>query len=139
MTAAPGRRRADWRSRLVAAIEAHRHQPFAWGSNDCALFVADCIEAMTGADPAGAVRGRYDTEEGARAVLVALGHADVAALAAAALPEIPPGRARMGDVAIVEAAGQVSLGIFNGATIMVLAPSGVGSLAFTAARRAFRV
>jgi len=38
---------------------------FSWGSNDCALFAADAIQAQTGVDIAEKFRGRYRTELGA--------------------------------------------------------------------------
>lgn len=42
-----------------------RGMPFAWGSNDCALFAADAIEAITGTDIAAEFRGKYTNELGA--------------------------------------------------------------------------
>lgn len=38
----------DWPERLAAYVEARRHRPFAWGSNDCVLFAAGALDAMTG-------------------------------------------------------------------------------------------
>lgn len=54
-------------------LEAHLHDflaerqdvPFAWGLNDCAIFAADAILAMTGTDIAEDFRGRYTSEVGA--------------------------------------------------------------------------
>jgi hypothetical protein len=43
--------------------------PFAWGRNDCALFAADGIEAITGVDIAGDFRGKYSDEASAMALI----------------------------------------------------------------------
>jgi hypothetical protein len=46
-------------------LMARRDIPFAWGTNDCATFCADAIEAITGTDIAAEFRGRYENELGA--------------------------------------------------------------------------
>lgn len=52
----------DWPSRLSRTIEASFDKPFVYGEHDCGLFCADCIEAVTGVDPAAGWRGRYGNE-----------------------------------------------------------------------------
>lgn len=42
-----------------------RQMPFVWGQNDCALFAADGILAITGVDIALEFRDRYSDETGA--------------------------------------------------------------------------
>lgn len=49
----------DWLDRLHSHFEAHRRAPIDWGTNDCALFTANGIKAMTGVDVAVWFRGRY--------------------------------------------------------------------------------
>ena len=44
-------------------------EPFEWGKNDCALWVASYIEVMTGYDPAKSLRGRYKTALGCQRLL----------------------------------------------------------------------
>lgn len=56
----------DWPERLAAFIEQRRKMPFAWGSNDCALFAADAVCAITGVDLGEPFRGRYDDEASLR-------------------------------------------------------------------------
>lgn len=134
------KRRPNWRSALVAEIEAHRREPFAWGTRDCALFAADCVRAMVGIDLAAGFRGRYTSERSALEVIAEVGADDLPGLAASLLPEIEPRHARLGDIAAMRASdGRWSLGIVNGAVIMVLRPDGVGTVPFGAAVRAFRV
>ena len=43
--------------------------PFAWGANDCALFAADGIKAITGVDIASDFRGKYTNEASALALI----------------------------------------------------------------------
>lgn len=62
-------RNSDWEERLANKLEQKRDVPFKWGSNDCALFAADCVLSMTGVDPAEAFRGLYDTKTGAAQAL----------------------------------------------------------------------
>lgn len=42
---------------------------FAWGENDCLMFVAGWVREVTGTDPGARWRGTYSTEAGAKAVL----------------------------------------------------------------------
>jgi hypothetical protein len=67
------KRNENWQQALNKTVEAARERPFSWGKHDCCLFAADCVEAMTGADPMEFIRGQYADEEGARDVLKTLG------------------------------------------------------------------
>ena len=51
----------DWQTRMEAFVRERMHQPFAWGSNDCAIFASDCVMAITGQDPAPAGLRRHRT------------------------------------------------------------------------------
>ena len=87
--------------RLEALLKARREQAFAWGSNDCCMWAADVVQAVTGTDPAADLRGRYSTEGEAHSVIDAAG--GLAALAAARLgPEVPVLCARAGDVGLLQ-------------------------------------
>src|SRR5258708_4686376 len=63
------KRLEDWVVRLEAFIKERTAQPFKWGSQDCCLFAADAIEAITGVDLAADFRGKYSGAETAKAVL----------------------------------------------------------------------
>lgn len=62
-------RAPDWEERLAVLLDRKSEEPFRWGSNDCALFAADAIRAMTGGDPGEAFRGQYDSRAGSAAAL----------------------------------------------------------------------
>jgi len=130
----------DWRARLSASIEARRRSLHVYGGNDCGLFVADCIAAMTGIDIAADFRGRYDSLASAVTMLQAAGYADLCEVLAARLEEIHPSRARAGDVMAFDSSPTGwALGIVNGERVTVLRPDGLGTVLRTQAQRAFRV
>jgi hypothetical protein len=91
----------NWEAALRARVEAARARPFAWGANDCALFAADCVEAMTGVDLAAAFRGKYASPSGARRALMRYGEGSLEATVTAILGEpVAATLARRGDVVL---------------------------------------
>ena len=126
----------DWRPRLVAYLEEVRARPFAYGSHDCALFVAGAVQAMTGFDAAAGFRDRYDSLKGGLKLLT---KGDHVALVARLLAEVPPSFAQVGDIAVIGQVGVPALGLFEGETILVLRDEGLGHMPRAAATQAFRV
>lgn len=55
----------NWVERLDAVFSDAAARPFAWGSHDCCLFAARCVEAMTGEHPMPDAVGAYKTKTGA--------------------------------------------------------------------------
>ncbi len=49
----------DWQERLEAVIIQAQAEPFAWGQNDCCLFVGRAAEAITGRDYTSKFVGQY--------------------------------------------------------------------------------
>lgn len=117
------RRFPDWPQRLYAAIEQRRRLPHAWGSNDCALMAADLVRAMTGEDFGAPFRGRYSDADGARAILAALGHPDLASLADSFLPRLE--RPRRGDVLLLPSRNGDYLAIAHSSGAIGPGPTGV--------------
>jgi len=128
----------DWRGRLAAYLAAEAQLPFEYGASDCALFAAGAVEAMTGIDQAAQYRRRYTTLRGGLRVLHAAGFIDHIAMTASLLPDVPPGRAQVGDIAVVQGDDGLSLGIINGAWVAVRMPNGVGHVPREMVRRAFK-
>lgn len=135
----PIQRRDDWRPALHEAIETTRREPFQWGERDCALFVADCVKAMTGLDLGFGFRGGYDDAVGAMKAIRRAGFQDLPAVAASFFEEIHPVRAAVGDIAAIETAEGWSLGIYGGPRVTVLRPDGLGSVDRSMVTKAFRV
>lgn len=128
-----------WRTALHEAVEAHRRVPFEYGRNDCALFAADCIKAMTGLDLASGFRGSYRSAGGAHRALKRAGHPDLVALAAHFFEEIPPMMAGAGDIAAFDTPDGWALGVVAGERVTVLGLDGLGTLDRLTAAKAFRI
>lgn len=105
-------RRASWPEDLAAFFEAHRELPFAWGSNDCALFAADAVLAMTGVDVAKDLRG-YTTELGAARLIAKVGGMKALALSCG-VKEKAAGFAQRGDVVLADMEGRETFGVVSG-------------------------
>lgn len=129
-------RRPDWRPRLVAYVEEVRALPFAYGTHDCALFVAGAVEVMTGFDAATGFRDRYDSLNGGLKLLT---KGDHVALLGRLLEEVPVAFAQVGDIAVIGQVGIRALGLFEGEMILVLRDEGLGHMPRSAATQAFRV
>ena len=60
-------------------LRDHFHKPFVWGENDCCLFAANGVLAITGVDIAADFRGKYtDLPSALRAIHDIAGGTDVA-------------------------------------------------------------
>lgn len=127
--------------RIVAALwREKRSEPFVWGSADCLHFASACAEAITGNDPARALKRRYSSETGARRVMVNEGWRTMGDVAASLLPAIPVAQACSGDWAHVEDEhGHDGLGVVCGHMIAVRSETGMGQMPIGQALRVFRV
>ena len=129
----------DWQIRLRSYLQAVTRTPFEPGSNDCALFLAGGVEAMTGVDYAMPYRGRYTTLRGGLRVLKKEGFEDHIDLARSHLPEKPVAFANVGDGAVVLDGNEPALGIVQGASVFVLTETGLGHVPLTAAATVLEV
>lgn len=133
----PQPRIREWQSALAEVVALRMAAPFEWGVNDCCLFAADCVLAMTGHDPAADARGSYSDERGAARVLKKLGGlAEIAAQRVG--DEIPPAMARVGDV-VLGKIDRECLGICGGETWHAPSASGLVASPMSTALRAWRV
>lgn len=129
-----------WRTALHEAIEEHRREPFVWGRRDCALFVADCVTAMTGVDVGRGFRGTYRTPLGAKRALKRAGFDDLLSLVVHFFNEIHPIEAAAGDIAAFPGIEtEWSLGIVAGERVTVLRVDGLGTVDRMTITRAFRI
>lgn len=140
MPAAPVTRREDWPERLLAFLEARRATPFAWGTNDCALFGADAALAMTDHDFAAPFRGRYTTARGALRELRRNGVENLAGYLTQVLGEpIAPTLARRGDVVMFEAVEGLALAVVAGSQAAAAGPGGLTWIPLACWQQAWRV
>lgn len=130
-------RRNDWQLRLEAFARSRASRPFAWGSNDCALFAADAVEAITGEHLCEDLRGYAGVRE---ALKMLKEHGGVRGIASRALGEpIPVRMAAIGDVVVVPAGKREALGICNGGTVIVPGPGGMVAVSMQQALAAWKV
>ena len=93
----------DWEARLSALVGERQREPFSWGSHDCALWGADAVHALTGADFGDAFRGKYSDAEGAALALRRYGAGTVIRTFDKHLHRTSPALAKRGDLARVKA------------------------------------
>lgn len=134
-------RHQDWEERLSLYLDRVADQPFEWGEHDCALFAADCVKAMTGADPAEAYRGKYDTARGAAEALREHGAGTLLKTLKAIFGEpISPHFAQRGDVVMRDATTTgICVGRFSWFVGQESGEQGLVHLPTAACRYAFRV
>jgi hypothetical protein len=120
--------------------------PFAWGSNDCALFAADAIEAITGMDIAADFRGLYRDEASAwkaiRKVCKGTTVEDAAVYCAEkfGLREWQyPLMARRGDLVVLPESGSIIAGVvhLNGRHLISVGEDGLKRFPITQVKRAW--
>jgi hypothetical protein len=131
------KRHNDWQLHLEAFVRERWTTPFSWGSNDCVLFAADAVQAMTGERLCPELRGQRDVRACLR-VLRDLG--DVRGIATRALGEpISPLMARIGDVVAVKTGKREALAVCNGGNALLPGPRGVAVYPMRDALAAWRV
>jgi len=133
------KRQANWQRGLRDEILKH-NQPFAWGTNDCSSFVADCVQAVTGTDVFSEFRGKYTDEKSALKIMhdvagsVRIEDAMAHVAALHGLKEISPYYAQPGDILLLPSAenNTLMLGIVghNAKDAHIVAEDGVKRLEF---------
>jgi len=132
-----GLRLRDWQSRLSACRAEHCDRPFAWGSQDCALWGADCVRAVTGEDPAADLRGTYTDAAGAARIIARLG--GLRAIADARLgARIVAAVAQPGDIGLVLSGGRECFSVCFGEVWVAPSVDGLENLQLDSVLLAWR-
>lgn len=126
-----------WEERLAEVVEAAQSRPFVWGSHDCCMFAAVCVDAITGSDLAD--RLGYTDETGAHAIIAQ--HGGLAEAVAHHLGESVDrwALARRGDVCLVPTEQGDGVGVCIGAQIAVAAERGLEHYPLHLAQRVWRI
>lgn len=115
-----------WPGILNKEIDKARDMPFEWGASDCALWVANVVEAMTGIDYAESFREKYTTKTGADRALQRYGLEQLAETVTGLLgAPIEARRARRGDVVMMPMDGIQSIGICLGRAVAFKSAEGL--------------
>jgi hypothetical protein len=123
-----------WEKRLTEYLQTVG--PFEWGTNDCCLFAANGVLAMTGIDYAQPYRG-YKTAKGALGKLKGIGVEGVATKAWG--EPIPVELAHRGDPVLLDSGEGLALGLCIGHKIAAIGPKGVLYLPMAVAIKAWSV
>lgn len=125
----------SWEKNLNAYLKTVG--PFEWGKNDCCLFAANAVEAMTGVDPAKKYRG-YKTKLGAAKKLKNIGIEGAWTEVLNGEP-INPKLCRRGDVVLFQNGQEQSVGVCLGTTFAAIAEEGLIMLSMDNAIMGWRV
>lgn len=100
---------ADWQQALAEYIASKRDEPFEYGKNDCCMFAAGAVLAITGTDPVPEYRGKYDSLKTSVKVLKEIGGGRLDKVMDDKFPTIPIGKAQRGDLVwFVDSVGVVA-------------------------------
>lgn len=141
----PALRRDGWERRLAVYLAAAEAREFGWGSFDCCLFAAGCVNAVTGVDPAAGHRGKYrSAAQATRLMQRAGGLAKLVDQLCTRVGMAPcaPSFARRGDVVLLEAqdASPAAVGICMGAVALApQEPRGLTAVTMARAVRAWHI
>jgi hypothetical protein len=92
-------RLSDWEMQLSEYVLSKKNQPFEYGVNDCCLFAAGAVEAMTGENPIPEFIGAYDSLKTSIKALKTIGAGTLEKTMDAKFTEIQIGYAQTGDLA----------------------------------------
>lgn len=128
----------NWELRLSKTVEERLYEPFVWGSNDCVMFAADCLEAMTGVALVLHLQCTWDSECEAIRAIVKVGGLAVA-IERIGLTEVPPLFAQRGDLVLHRRDGTDALAICLGNQLAGPSESGLLFFGLECGVRAWRV
>jgi hypothetical protein len=103
---------AIWEQALSDYISSKRDEPFQYGVNDCCMFAAGAVEAMTGVDPMEEFKGTYSDLRGSIKALKEIGDGDLETTLDSKFEEVAISHAQRGDLAFFDESVGVIMGGF---------------------------
>jgi hypothetical protein len=103
---------AIWEEALSDYISNKRDEPFQYGVNDCCMFAAGAVEAMTGVDPMEEFKGTYSDLRGSIKALKEIGEGDLETTLDSKFEEVAISHAQRGDLAFFDESVGVIMGGF---------------------------
>jgi hypothetical protein len=101
-----------WEDALSEYITTKRDEPFEYGLNDCCLFAAGAVEAITGEDPMPEFRGKYDSLKTSIKAINEIGAGTLESTMDGKFPEVAISHAQRGDLAFFNDSVGVVMGGF---------------------------
>lgn len=96
---------------VMSVVELVMDGPVVWGASDCCASVCDVFEVLHGVDPMASLRGRYQSEAEAGALIRAAGGWRCLVRDLARQSGLVPGDGRPGEIGLLRVARQYSLAI----------------------------
>ena len=131
-------RRVDWLPRLREVVKFHQAEPFAYGTNDCVLFAARCVDAMTDSNWLRYVRERCSDEATSKAYIESEGSIEAGVTRRFGEPKGPL-TARRGDLCLIETPWGPGLGVCLGTDVATPGVEGLVKTPLERALKAWRV
>ena len=128
----------DWQSRLATVMREAQARPFAWGTHDCVIFAADCVQAVTGRDPIADVRTSWADERQALRLLAAGGGISNLIRGRIGVELKVPALAQPGDIGVCIQEGREALCVCGGVNWHMPAKEGLATLDREQVTRAWR-
>jgi len=116
-------KKPNWSQAMWTAIEARAATPFAWGSNDCCLFVAHVVDAMTNGRFVQQLSQRYTDHASALRYIASEG--GIGPAVSEYLGQASRIRPQRGDVVLWAGDKGETLGLCVGAELAAMGPDGV--------------
>ncbi len=113
----------NWPTVLMDMVEKAESEPFVWGKNDCCLWVADVVLAITSRDFAVNLRGKYSTEK--EATLLYDGYTLKHLIGSILGASVSVNFAQRGDVVMCKFKAGETLGICIGAKAVFKTETGI--------------
>lgn len=93
---------STWEQALSEYIASKRDAPFEYGVNDCCMFAAGAVLAMTGIDAMEEYRGKYKSQASSIRALKEIGGGNLESIIDSKFPVIEIGLAHRGDIAFFD-------------------------------------
>jgi len=119
-------RRHDWAALMFETSMAHQDCDFAWGVNDCCLFVARVIDAMTDSDLEAQILSRYSDHASALAFIAE--HGSLESAVSHYLGTAVQGSPMRGDAVLIDGGEDFAIGVCLGGVSAGMCPNGLRQL-----------
>ena len=131
---------AGWEANLIETIEIHRHEPFAWATNDCFSFAVRCEESVCGKTRFPELyKAKYTNQFGSMRAFMREGYYGMIDCMDQRLDEIDMRVARRGDWSVVGTPDGLAVGVLTGDKIAVTGEQGLMFFDYSQGVKASRI
>lgn len=124
---------------LNKVLMSYNNKTFEWGKSDCALFVAECVDAQTGSNLLNEFKNKYNSALGALKLLKQKGYNNLEEIYDDYFKSIPLEHALNGDIILFLEDNRMTSGIFYMGNIMAISYEGLITCSIKVAEKAWEV